>query len=249
MARREVTGRYRGSMIGLAWSLLNPLLMLLAYTFVFSIVFNARWGNGTSENRTDFAMIMFVGLIIHGIFAECINRAPTLIPGNANYIKKVVFPLEILPWITLLASLFHAAANLLILLIALTLFGRGVPWTVLLFPLILVPFAMTTLGIAWFLSALGVYVRDVAHTTGLLTTLLLFVSPVFYPVSALPETYRDLMMFNPLTFVIEESRKILIYGHLPDWSGLSIYFAIACLVAWAGFWWFQKSRRGFADVL
>ncbi|WP_308874173.1 ABC transporter permease [Thiothrix subterranea] len=181
MSKRDVLGRYRGSMIGMAWSFFNPLFMLAVYTFVFSVVFESRWGVDTGESRGSFAVILFAGLVVHGLLAECVNRAPGLILSNANYVKKVVFPLEILPWVTLVSALFHTGISLLVLLIAELLLMQHVPWTVLLLPLVWLPFVMGIMGISWFLAALGVYVRDVAQITGLLTTVLLFMSPVFYP--------------------------------------------------------------------
>lgn len=249
MARREVVGRYRGSLLGIAWSLFNPLLMLLVYTFVFSRVFHARWGMGEDEGHAGFAVVLFVGMIVHGLFAECINRAPQLIVGNVSYVKKVVFPLEILPWVAMSAALFHSAVSLFVLLLVQVSTSGWIPWTALLLPLIFLPLTLTTMGFAWFLAATGVYVKDIGHITGFVTALLLFASPVFYPVSAIPEPFRTVLLLNPLTFIIEQSRLVLIQGALPDWTGLGLYSLASFAVAWAGFGWFQKIRRGFADVL
>ncbi|MEW5890367.1 MAG: ABC transporter permease [Pseudomonadota bacterium] len=249
LARRDVIGRYRGSIMGLAWSLVNPILMLIVYTFVFSGVFKARWGVGSDESKADFAIVLFAGMIIHGIFAECVNRAPTLILSNPNYVKKVIFPLEILPWTALGSALFHAFVSLLVLVVAQLIVAHQLPWTCIFFPLILLPLLILTMGFAWFISALGVYVRDIAQTTGIFTTVLLFLGPIFYPVSALPEAYRPWLMLNPLTFIVEQTRAVLLWGHLPDWSGLAIYMLVASGLAWGGFYWFQRTRKGFADVL
>jgi lipopolysaccharide transport system permease protein len=249
MARREVIGRYRGSVMGIAWSFFHPVLMLLIYTFVFSVVFKARWGLGGEESRADFAIALFVGMIVHGLFAEVANRAPSLILGNVSYVKRVVFPLEVLPWIAVASALFHAGVSLAVLLLAQLILTHQVPWTVVLFPLVVAPLILTTLGLAWFLSATGVYVRDVGQTIGLLTTVLLFLAPVFYPVSALPEQYQKWLYLNPLTFVIEEGRKVLLSGQLPDWGGWLLYLLVSLCITWGGFWWFQKTRKGFADVV
>jgi lipopolysaccharide transport system permease protein len=249
MARREVVGRYRGSLMGLAWSIFHPILMLAIYTFVFSTVFKARWGVDADESRVDFAVVLFVGMIVHGLFSECINRAPQLIIGNATYVKKVVFPLETLPWIAMATALFHAGISVSVLLVAWLLLTHSLPWTTILLPLILAPLILATMGLAWFLAATAVYLRDVAQTTGIFTTMLLFLSPVFYPLSALPADFQTLILLNPLTFVIEESRKALIWGRPPDWAGLGLYAVASVLVAWGGFWWFQRTRSGFADVL
>ena len=249
LSKREVVGRYRGSVMGLAWSFFNPVLLLVVYTLVFSGVFKARWGVGGEESKTDFAIVLFVGMIVHGLFAECVNRAPSLILANVNFVKKVVFPLEVLPWVAMGSALFHTGVSLLVLLAAQLMLNQNLPWTCVLFPLILIPLIFVTMGVAWFLAATGVFVRDIAQTTGIATTVLMFLAPVFYPVSSLPKEYQTLLQLNPLTFIIEEARQVLIWGKLPDWSGLGIYFAVSLVFAWAGFWWFQKTRKGFADVL
>jgi homopolymeric O-antigen transport system permease protein len=247
MTRREVVGRYRGSVIGLFWSLLYPVLMLAVYTFVFSVAFRARWG--TSDSKTDFALMVFVGMIVHGLFAECVARAPGLIVGNPNLVKKVVFPLETLPWVSLCSALFHAGVSTLVLLLFHVAFSGYLPWTAILFPLVLLPLAVLTIGASWCLASLGVYLRDVGQVMGILTTILLFLSPVFYPVTALPEEYRVIFRLNPLTPVIEQARGVLILGLVPQWHVWAVYFGAALITAWLGLVWFQKTRRGFADVL
>jgi lipopolysaccharide transport system permease protein len=207
MTKREVLGRYKGSIIGLVWSFFNPVLMLTVYTFVFSVVFKARWGLGGDENRTDFAVVLFVGLIIHGLFAECVNKAPGLILGNVNYVKKVVFPLEVLPWVAMGSALFHAGISTIVLLAAQLALNHHLAWTVIFFPVILLPLGFATMGLTWFLSSLGVYVRDISQVTGIFTMVMMFISPVFFPVSALPKDYQIWMQLNPLTSIIEESRN------------------------------------------
>jgi len=249
MVRREVIGRYKGSIFGLGWSFLNPMFMLALYTFVFAVVFKARWGVGVDESKTDFAIILYVGLICHLLFSEVVLRAPTLIQSNVNYVKKVVFPLEILPVVAMGSALFHGMASLVVLLLMFVVVNGFICWTVLLVPLVLFPLVLVTLGFSWYLASIGTYVRDVGHTVGIMTTTMLFFSTVFYPLSFLPEKYRVFLMMNPLTFIINQARKVLIFGQLPDWRGLAIYTIISCLVAWAGYWWFQKTRKGFADVL
>lgn len=245
---REVAGRYRGSALGLLWSFFNPLLMLAVYTFVFGVVFAARWTGGTGA-KSEFALILFAGLLMFNFFAECFTRAPTLIIGHANYVKKVVFPLEILPWMVLGSALFHLLISLLVWLIAYAIFFGWPNPEILLLPLVLVPFTLFTLGVCWFLASLGVYLRDVAQITGVLTTVLMFISAVFYPVEALPAPIQPLMLFNPLLVPIEMSRQVLFFGHAPSWTLLSVYSLGALGFAWLGFAWFQKTRRGFADVL
>lgn len=249
LIKREVVGRYRGSVMGIAWSFFNPILMLLVYTFVFSVVFKARWVVGGDEGKTVFAIVLFVGMIVHGLFAECVNRAPGLILSNVNYVKKVIFPLEILPCVALGSALFHTAVSLVVLLLAQLILNQQLKWTVLLFPCVLLPLVFATMGFAWFLAGLGVYVRDIGQITGMITAVLLFLSPVFYPLSALPEQYQTWLHLNPLTFIIEEGRNTLIFGRVPDIGEWGMRLAGGMLVAWAGFAWFQKIRKGFADVL
>ena len=249
MTRREVVGRYRGSIMGLAWSFFNPILMLVVYTFVFSVVFKAKWGGGGEQSQTSFAIVLFVGMIVYGLFAEMVNRAPGMILANVNYVKKVVFPLEILPVVGMVSALFHTLISLGVLLATILLIKGSLVWTSIFFPLVILPLLIATLGVAWFLVSIGVFVRDVGQITGMITTVLMFISPVFYPISALPEKFQFWLMLNPLTFMIEQSRAVMIFGNLPDWTGLSIYTIASLAVAWAGFWWFQKTRKGFADVI
>lgn len=251
MTKREVVGRYQGSIMGLLWSLLSPVLMLTVYTFVFSEVFNARWNveGQEHESKTQFALILFVGMIVHSLFAEVINRSPSLILSSPNYVKKVVFPLEVLPIITMLSVLFHTLVSLSVLLIAFAVFNNYLHWTLIYAPIVFLPLILLTLGLAWMLASLGVFVRDITQTTGIITTILMFLSPVFFPVSAMPEKYHSLIMANPLTFIIEQAREVLIWGNQPDWQGLAIYTVVASAFLWLGFFWFQKTRKGFADVI
>ncbi len=250
MTRREVTSRYKGSAFGLAWSFFNPVFMLVVYTFVFSEIFKSRWGGaGGDESKTQFAVVLFVGMIVLGLFSEVLNRAPGLVLANVNYVKKVVFPIEILPVVAMGAALFHSLVSLGVLLAAFGLFNGLLHWTAIFTPLVLLPLIILTTGLAWMLASLGVFLRDVGQTIGIITTVLMFLSPVFYPVTAVPVRFRPFIMANPLTFIIEQAREVLIWGHLPDWLGLGIYTAGTAAIAWAGYAWFQKTRKGFADVL
>ena len=250
MIRREVVGRYRGSVLGIFWSLFNPLFMLAVYTFVFSVVFKSRWGDASAgDNKTQFAVLLFAGMIVHSLLAEVLNRAPYLIPGNVNYVKKVMFPLEVLPIVALGSTLFHAVVSLLVLLVAFVLFNGFMHWTVLLIPIVWFPLLLATLGFAWMLASLGVFLRDVGQLIGIITTVLLFLAPVFYPLSAIPQKFQFWILLNPITFMIEQTRQVVIWGKMPNWSGLGVYFLCSLVVLWVGFWWFQKTRKGFADVL
>lgn len=250
LIRREVLGRYRGSIMGVTWSFLYPVLMLMVYTFVFSVVFQAKWpGMMETGGKTRFALLLFVGVIAHGLVAEAITKAPMLVIGNANYVKKVVFPLETLGWSLVGSAAFHAGVSLLILLGAKWLLEGWVPLTALWLPVVLLPLALIALGAAWLFSALGVFIRDIAQLTGVFATVLMFLSPVFYPLAALPERYHAWVMLNPLTLAIEQSRAVLFAGVAPDPLILLRLYAIGVVSMALGYWWFQTSRRGFADVL
>jgi lipopolysaccharide transport system permease protein len=235
--------------MGLAWSFFNPIFMLGVYSFVFSVVFKSRWSPDGEESRTQFAVVLFVGLIVHGLFAEVLNRAPGLILANVNFVKKVVFPLEILPVVSLGTALFHSLISLGVLLLAFFTFNGYVHWTAVLVPFVLLPLVILALGLAWALASLGVFLRDVGQIIGIITTAMLFLAPVFYPVSAAPEAIRPWLMANPLSFIIEQARDVLIWGRMPDWTGLGIFFVFAVAVAWLGYAWFQKTRKGFSDVV
>lgn len=248
LIKREVIGRYRGSTLGILWSFLNPVLMLAVYTFVFSVVFKARW-NGGGDSKAEFALVLFAGLIVFNLFSECFNRAPGLILANVNYVKKVVFPLEILPLVSMGSALFHGLISLVVWLIFYLLFFGTPPITALALPVVLIPLILFTMGLSWFLAALGVYLRDAAQFIGILTSILMFMSPIFYPVSSLPSDVQHLLLLNPLTPVIEQTRNVLIWNKLPEIWGTLLYFFAAALMCWLGFAWFQKTRRGFADVI
>lgn len=248
LIRVEVIGRYRGSFLGLLWSFFNPVLMLLVYTFVFSVVLKARWPGGT-ESKTEFAMILFAGLLVFNLFSECINRAPSLILGNANYVKKVVFPLEILPVVLLGSALFHLAVSFVVwVLFYAAIFGSP-PATIVYLPIVLFPLVLLTLGVSWFLASVGVYLRDVSQVIGVVTTVFMFMLPIFYPASALPDEYRTLVQWSPLAVAVEQARSVMIWGQDLNLMQWSFQFTQSAVIAWLGFFWFQVTRKGFADVV
>ena len=248
LTRREIAGRYRGSLLGSLWSLFNPLLMLAVYTFVFSVVFSARWGNANSS-RAEFALFLFVGLLVFNVFAECVNRSPTMILANTNYVNKVIFPLEIMPWICLGTSMFNMLISMLVwLLFYISVFGLPTLLFILV-PFALLPLLVLILGLSWLLLSLGIFIRDISQVVPILTSMLMFLSPIFYPVSALPPQYQQWLFINPLTVIIESLRDLMIRGVHPDWTLLLLYGVASLMVAWCGFAWFQKTRKGFADVL
>lgn len=239
-------------MLGLGWSFLTPLLMLGIYTFVFREVFNARWPAGARAGMDDslaFALQVYAGLIVFNLFAEVLTRAPRLVVDQPNLVKKVVFPLEILSWVALIAALFHFAANLAVLLGALLIFGGGPSLSLLALPLVIAAFLPLLLGMGWLLASLGVFLRDIGQVIGMLMTALMFLSPVFFPTQALPERWQPLLSLNPLTLPIEQIRRILLDGLWPDWGALALYLPVSLLVGWLGASWFAATRKGFADVL
>ena len=249
LIRRDIVGRYRGSMLGVVWSFANPLFMLGVYTFVFAVVFKARWGGSASLGKAEYALVLFSGLMVFNVFAECVNKAPGLIISNVNYVKKVVFPLEILPWVTMGSALFHGFVSLLVWLIFdFVAFGCPGVWSLSL-PIVVLPLMFFTMGISWLLASLGTYFRDMVQIIGLITTALMFLSPIFYPITSIPESYRPYFQANPLTMTVEQVREVLIWNKGPDWSLLVQATLISLAFAWVGFIVFQKTRKGFADVL
>ncbi len=246
VVRREIEQRYRGSFLGVLWTLITPLLMLAVYTFVFSQVFHSGWSG--EATRAPFALILFAGLIVFGILAEPLNRAPALMLENVSYIKKVVFPLDILAWVALASNLFHAAVSLAIWLVIHLLFVGVPPWTAILLPLVLLPLCLFTLGATWLLASLGVFLRDLRQVVPVLTTMLMFLSPIFFPRTAAGR-YEVLMTLNPLAGILDLARDVLVFGRLPDWRLWSILLLASWLTFTLGHVAFQRLRRGFADVV
>lgn len=248
MIRRDIAGRYKGSVAGLAWAVVNPILMLAIYTFVFSIVFKARWQVGTG-GQGDFAIILFCGLIVFSIFSECVNRAPGLISGHANYVKKIVFPLEILIWVIAGTAVFHALISLVVLLVAEFAIHGHLPWTMILLPVVMVPCILLSVGVSWFVASMAVFVKDLSQITVMLTTVLMFLSPLFFPISAVPAKYQGILAMNPMAVLIQGARDVLVYGVIPDVKNIAGIWVFGLLVAWLGYAWFMKTKRAFADVL
>lgn len=248
LSKREVLGRYRGASFGLAWSVISPFLMLCVYAFAFGTVMKSKWPHEAGGDHS-YAVILFVGLIVHGFFAECLTRAPTLVVGNPNYVTRVVFPLDILPWPMMLSALFHALMNVVVLVLLMLALEHRLHPTLLLLPLVFVPLLLITMGVSWFLAAVGVYFRDVSQIMPVVATALLFLSSAIIPVSILPPPLQTLFRLNPLTFFIDEARVVVLMGGQLDWSMLGLATVAGLLVAWFGHAWFMATQRGFADVL
>ena len=247
--RREILGRYRGSMLGITWAFITPLLMLGVYTFVFVGVFKARWPGAEESGGLAFALRLFAGLMVFNLFSEVVGRAPTLIVEQPNLVKKVAFPLELLPFITLGSALFHFFLSTVILLTGVVVFDHQLPVTILLLPLVILPLLPLLLGLGWLLAALGVFVRDIGPIVGLSVSLLMFLSPVFYSSSSLSPRWQFWMGLNPLTPVIENLRLVVFSGAMPNWGDWCLALGAACVMAVFGAWIFRMTRDGFADVL
>lgn len=248
LVRRDFVGRYKGSMLGVLWSLFNPLLMLAIYTVVFSVAFKARWGTG-EESKVTFAIVLFSGMIVHSFFAECINRAPGLITAHASYVKKVVFPLEILIWMALFSAFLHFLVSFAVLLFFCLITGTVVYPGALLIPLVLLPLVLMVLGFSWIFASLGVYLKDLSQMMAMVSTVALFLTPIFYPIDVLPASYRPFLLWNPITLPVIQLRELMLWGTPVHWGQWAISLIIGLFFCQAGFWWFQKTRKGFADVI
>lgn len=249
LAGRDIKKKYKDSVVGAAWGFFVPLIMLGIYTVIFSTIFNAKWGGVEVRSKTDYAVLLFIGLIIYTIFAEAVTRAPTVIVSNPNFVKKVVFPLELLPGVVVLSSLYNGAIACVALLIFLCFSSFGLHWQLVAFPIILVPFVALTLGVSFLFASLGVFFRDVDQLAALITRVLQYLTPVLYPSVIFPDTIGRWMRLSPLAIFVEQSRALVLFGKWPEWS----HYAWACgwsfLVLAFGWWWFERTRKGFADVL
>jgi lipopolysaccharide transport system permease protein len=248
--KREVLSRYKGSVLGLVWSFVTPLLMLTVYTFVFSVIFKARWGSELSDSSpVGFALTLFTGLVAFTVFSESVSRAPLLIVNNPNYVKKVVFPLEILPVSVLNSALLNSLVSLAVLLVANLSVHGFIPWTLIFLPLMYLPLIFLCLGLSWFLASLGVFVRDVGQLVGVAIQVLFFMTPIFYPIAALPANLQFILYLNPLTFIVNHFRRVILWGILPDWGeflAVTLGMFVICML---GYIWFMKSKKTFADVV
>ncbi len=247
--RRDVMSRYRGSFLGILWTLLVPLLMLGVYTVVFTVVFKARFSEVGTGADGEFAVILFAGIIIHSMLAECLINAPNIIINNVNLVKKVIFPLEILAPVVVLTMLVQTLISFVVLLLGCLIVYGSIPWTVFYIPLILLPYIVFIQGVVWFVSSLGVFVRDVSHIVGVLATVLLFLSTVFFPASRLPESFQWMVYANPISTIVDQVRMVLIQGSAPDFVSMAVYSIFSVAVFTFGHIWFAKTRHAFADAL
>lgn len=245
---REVSGKYKGSFLGILWTVITPLIMLAVYTIVFSEIFQSKWGSGGSS-KLEFAQIVYCGLATFGIFSESISKAPTIILSNVNYVKKVIFPLYILPVVSLSSALITASINFAVVIIFNTIFMGTIHWTIILLPIILLPIVFLCLGLSWFLASLGVYFRDIGHVVGIGIQALMLLSPIFYSVENIPSKFKFFYNINPITHFVENIRGILIWGRTPGFGEFLVQLAASIIVMILGYVWFAKTRKGFADVI
>ncbi len=248
LAWRQINARYRGSLLGLAWVLVTPLIMLAVYTYVFSIIFAKRW-DVYLDGQGNFALFLFAGLCCHQMMAECLTRSPSLMHENKTYAKKIIFPLDALPWVLVLTSAFTLGVNLIILLCMYVAMIGLPPASLLLLPAVVLPLVLMSAGIAWLCAALGVYLRDLRHVTSILATLLLFLTPIFYPLQAVPEAYRMFVRLNPLAEIVEALRSLAFAGELFAPGPYALVLGSSALIAALGYALFNRVSDGFADVL
>lgn len=249
MLKREVQQRYRGSQLGFLWAFVYPIMMLLVYTFVFGMVMRVKWGIAGQDNL-GFGLILFAGLLLHGLLGEVLIGAVGLISGNTQYVKKVVFPLPILSLVSVANGIFHMFLSTLILLVMVLATGGQLYWTAFLAPVVLLPFFLFLVGASYFVSVLGVYVRDLSQFIGIIVTMMLFLGPIVYPYEQVPDAIKwYVLWFNPLTIVVEQFRAVLLFGKLPNWELLGIYSIFAVMMFVFGSWFFHKTKDGFADVV
>lgn len=251
LTKREVSSTYRGSFLGGLWAIIVPFMMMAIYTFVFSVVFQARWNSGSTQPtpKGEFALILYCGLTAFNLFSTVINRSPGLVLAVPNYVKKVVFPLEILPVVATGSAAFTSLINVLLILAGSLLVQHTLSPTFWLLPLAYIPLLLLTLGLGWFLSSLGVFVRDIGQVTGVFMQALFFVTPIVYSTDSLPEWIRFLIGFNPLVPILDGFRRTLLWGSSPNWSSWALVTVLCALIAMLGFAWFSITKKGFADVM
>ncbi|MBA3772995.1 MAG: ABC transporter permease [Ramlibacter sp.] len=245
LIKRDVLLRYRGAMFGVLWIFLSPLFMLAIFAFVFGQVFQTRWPQ--QDSGLPFWLLLYSGLITFNIFAETVSRAPASVRGYPSFVKKIIFPLHILPLVPLGAALVHGAFNLLIMLAALA-WAKGLHWQILLLPFLLLPVLLLALGLSWFVAAWGVFIKDMSQIIPMFVQMLLFLSPVLYPMSAVPKMLQPLYQYNPLGIVIETSRAA-VTGQAVEWSAWAMALAFCLVASILGYAFFQHSREEFADAL
>jgi lipopolysaccharide transport system permease protein len=247
LVQREVSARYRGSFGGLLWALATPLLMLALYTTVFGVILQAKWAK--TGNQAEFALVLFAGLLVFSLFGECLVRAPALVTGNPNLVKKVVFPIEILAWVNLGGALVHFGVGLAVWMVFYAVLHASLHPSLVLLPLVVLPVCLMALAVGWLFGALGVYMRDVAQVAGPLSLAMMFLTPVFFDLSSVPRDMQWLFIANPLTLPIEQARAVMLEGSPPQWGPLIASTLGAWLVAALSLAFFKRAQPDFPDLL
>ncbi|MFP8873464.1 MAG: ABC transporter permease [Myxococcota bacterium] len=248
LTRKRIVLRYRGSVLGVVWSFIVPTLTLAIYTLVFGVVLRARWSSEESST-TEYALLLYLGLCVYWFVSDCVSEAPSLIANHSNYVKKVVFPLDVLPWVSVSDALFHSVIRLLVFVIVFSVLWGLPPWTIVLLPIIWLPVCLWTLGLCWILAAAGVFLRDLREIISLMLIALLFLSPIFYSIDRLPSLARTMVLLNPVALPVIQTRDVAYYGVIPDpWLWLEVAVGSA-VFAWVGHAIFSRSRGAFADVV
>lgn len=248
MAKREILGRYKGSVLGLGWSLLYPLLLLATYTFVFRLIFKARWP-GVDDHPGNFALNIFAGLVLFTLFSEVVGRAPRAVVDQPNLVKRVIFPLEVLPWVGVAGAVFHAALSLAVLLGGVLLMQGALTPSALATPLIMLSMLPMLLCMGWLLAGFGVFLRDIGQMVAPVLNVMMFLTPILYPASALPLRIQPWLVVNPLTLPIESLRSALLLGQWPAWGSLLLYSLVWTVLAALAAFGFWRLRPSFADQL
>ncbi len=247
--RREITQRYRGLHLGIIWSFISPLFLLIIYTVVFGLILKVRWAQSRSDNIVEFALTLFCGLLVFNIFSECVNKSSSLILNNRNYVKKVVFPLEILSVSTTITAFFHGLISLVVLIVAQAVVGGGLHSSALLTPIILMPLIFFVLGVSWLLSGFGVYFRDIEQIAAVGTTALFFLTPIIYGIDAVPPRMHLFLRMNPLCSIVVNLRRVLIFGGEPDWTQWGVWMIVNAMFMLFCYAVFMRVKVGFADVV
>lgn len=246
-AKRELLGRYKGSALGIIWAVLNPVVMIAIFTFIFAGIFGARFG--VNHSHWDYALYLFCGLLPWTMFQESVQQSANTIVVNANLVKRVVFPLEALPAAQVFAALGNQLFATFALLTAIVVVRQRLEITAIWLPLLLIPQLLFALGGAWLIASLGVFLRDIAQGITLLLMAWMYLTPIIYPESIVPERFRSLIDLNPFTALVRNHRRIFLDGLGPDWSGLAYFAAVSIAVFFVGYWWFARTRKSFADVV
>ena len=249
LLKQDIQKKYKGNFIGNYWIIITPLFMLSIYTFVFGYVFAVRCPGFLNSNIFQFSLVLYCGLAFYNSFNEAISRAPNNIIENVNYLKKAVFPLEILTPILVSSSATNLLINVLLIAIIKSILISPITLNFLFILIVLFAFLTMLLGLSWIFSAVGVYIRDLNHLVTNSVTGLLFLSPIFYPIASLPEWLRPYILFNPISIPVEEARKIIIYNQIPDFYILTIYTLSSLLICIIGYFFFSITKKGFSDVI